>query len=59
MKRDYYEVLGIDSNASEEEIKKSFRKLAFMYHPDHNHDDGAAETINHLISAYKMPPEPS
>lgn len=42
-KRDYYEVLGIDKNASEDEIKKAYRKKAKQYHPDLNPGDTAAE----------------
>jgi len=42
-KRDYYEVLGVDRSASEQEIKKSYRRIAMKYHPDRNPDDEDAD----------------
>ena len=44
MPRDYYEVLGLSRNASEQDIKKSFRRLAMKYHPDRNPDNAEALT---------------
>src|SRR3990172_244328 len=51
-KRDYYEVLGVGRNASADEIKGAFRKLARQYHPDVNKDSGAEEKFKELNEAY-------
>lgn len=57
-KRDYYEVLGVDRNATDEEIKRVFRKLAFKYHPDHNCDDGAEDRFKEINEAYEVLSDP-
>ena len=54
LKKDYYEILGASRDASEEEIKKCYRQLAFKYHPDYNHDDGASEKFKEINEAYEV-----
>lgn len=53
-KRDYYEVLGVDKNASDAEIKSAFRKLAKKYHPDVSKEPDAAEKFKEAQEAYAV-----
>ena len=57
--RDYYEILGVDRNASDEEIKKAFRRLALKYHPDRNAGDREAEEkFKEINEAYSCLSDP-
>ena len=54
-KRDYYEVLGVEKNASADDIKKAYRKLAMKYHPDRNPDNKEAEEkFKEAAEAYEV-----
>ena len=54
-KRDYYDVLGVQKTASNDEIKKAYRKLAIKYHPDKNPGDTAAEeSFKEATDAYEV-----
>lgn len=59
-KRDYYEVLGVEKGATDEELKKAFRKMAKKYHPDANQDnkEEAEAKFKEVNEAYEVLSDP-
>ena len=53
-KRDYYEILDVSRNASKEDLKSAYRRMARKYHPDVNKDEGASERFKEINEAYEV-----
>src|SRR6187399_3474865 len=56
--RDYYDVLGVERDASAEDIRKAYRKLARQHHPDVNKDPGAEDRFKEVSEAYEVLRDP-
>ena len=54
MGQDYYNVLGIERDANEDQIKKAYRKQALKYHPDKNHSPDAEDKFKKIAEAYEV-----
>src|SRR5579863_7646520 len=57
-KKDYYEILGITKGSTEDEIKKSYRKLAMQFHPDRNPSKDAEEKFKEITEAHEVLSDP-
>ena len=54
----YYEILGIEKGATQEEVKKAYRKLSMKWHPDRNKNVGAEDKFKEIGSAYSVLSDP-
>ena len=54
MGKDYYKILGVRRIATDDELKKAYRKLALKYHPDKNQDPGAEDKFKEIAEAYDV-----
>lgn len=53
--KDYYQILGVEKTASEDDLKKAYRKLALKFHPDKNHAPGATEAFKGNYIFHHLP----
>lgn len=58
MGKDYYQTLGLARGASDEEIKRAYRRQALRYHPDKNKEPGAEEKFKEIAEAYDVLSDP-
>ena len=58
MGKDYYRTLGLAKGASDDDIKKAYRKMALKYHPDKNKSPGAEEKFKEIAEAYDVLSDP-
>ena len=56
--KDFYAVLGVSENASDDDVKKAYRRLAMKYHPDRNKEAGAADKFKDVNEAYQTLSDP-
>ena len=54
MGKDYYQILGLEKNCNENDIKKAYRKLALKYHPDRNKEEDSEEKFKNISEAYQV-----